>query len=245
MNLISKGRADNFNRYEWLCDSNFGEWIVKILSTYGKTIIDVGCGNGYMFDFYASAFDRVAAIDPSRTFEDQVCDRAKKNKVDFRVAYAEEIPFESKSFDIAISKSSFHHFNNVSLGIDEMARVASKAIAIIEVVAPTSNTIPFLEKLLTEKESGRKQESVYTTETIDKLLMKNNSVLKIYRHYYDQYIDLDTWIKYSDLSSEKKIAIKGYINQMDSTVKNDMQYHMRNGHFSMLRRMYMAVAFIK
>lgn len=244
MNLISKQRADNFDKYQWLCDPNLAAWIIGIVRAYGKSIVDVGCGNGYMFDFYVSAFDRVAAIDPSKTVETQLREKAKEKGVNFKISCAEDIPFESKNFDIAIAKSALHHFGDSAAAINEMVRVASKAIVIIEVVAPTLNAIPFLEKLLIEKEPGRSKESIYTASKIDELIMNNSSISKLYRHFYDQYIDLDTWIEYSDLPSLEKAKIRNYLDQMDPAIKTDMQYHVRNGRLSMLRRMYMAVAFI-
>ena len=51
-------------------------------------------------------------------------------------------------------------------------------------------------------------------------------------------------IEYSDLPSLEKAKIRNYLDQMDPAIKTDMQYHIRNGRLSMLRRMYMAVAFI-
>ena len=59
MNLLSKNRADNFFRYKWLCDPVFATWIADMLYPYGKTLLDVGCGNGYMFDYYASKFTKI------------------------------------------------------------------------------------------------------------------------------------------------------------------------------------------
>lgn len=171
-------------------------------------------------------------------------EKAKEKGVNFKISCAEDIPFESKNFDIAIAKSALHHFGDSAAAINEMVRVASKAIVIIEVVAPTLNAIPFLEKLLIEKEPGRSKESIYTASKIDELIMNNSSISKLYRHFYDQYIDLDTWIEYSDLPSLEKAKIRNYLDQMDPAIKTDMQYHVRNGRLSMLRRMYMAVAFI-
>ena len=71
MNLFSKERAEKYENYSWLCDANLGDWIVKILEAYGESILDVGFGNGFMFDYYKGHFNTSGGIDPDITFSEQ------------------------------------------------------------------------------------------------------------------------------------------------------------------------------
>ena len=48
MNILSDFRAKNILKYYWLCDEIFANWIVQILKPYGKSILDIGCGNGLL-----------------------------------------------------------------------------------------------------------------------------------------------------------------------------------------------------
>lgn len=245
MILISKNRADNFYKYKWLCDPLFATWIVNILRAYGETILDVGCGNGYMFDIYATAFSKIGAIDPSKSLESYIREKAIRNHVLYKLGSAEKIPFDCNEFDIVLAKSSLHHFMDSHKGIHEMVRVAAKAIAIVEVVAPTNECIPFLRSLLTNKEEGRKAESVYTAKMIKDVVSEISDVGDIYQHFFDQYIEIDTWLDYSDLDENEKRTIKHYIFSMDEKTKSNMQFHQREGHYCMLRRMCLTVAFKK
>ena len=68
MNAFSSYRADHFSKYHWLCDTNLAEWIVENLNPYGNSIIDVGCGNGFMLEYYKERFKKIAAIDPNEKY---------------------------------------------------------------------------------------------------------------------------------------------------------------------------------
>ena len=62
MKILSDFRAKNIVKYYWLCDEIFANWIVQILKPYGKSILDIGCGNGFMLPYYLNNFDQVAAV---------------------------------------------------------------------------------------------------------------------------------------------------------------------------------------
>lgn len=243
MNLLSKNRADNFFRYKWLCDPVFATWIADMLYPYGKTLLDVGCGNGYMFDYYASRFTKIGAIEPSSSIIEEARKKANETNVLLKVGAAEEIPFPNGAFDIVLAKSSLHHFMDVNQGLFEMQRVANNVIAVVEVVAPNNSCIPFLQGLLIQKEKGRKAESVYTAESLKKLMEKLQHKCDVYQHFFDQYIEIDTWLKYSDLSESDKERAMQYILGMDDETKRHMQLHERGTHICMLRRMSLTLVF--
>lgn len=243
MNLLSKNRADNFFRYKWLCDPILANWIVDILQPYGKKLLDVGCGNGYMFDYYASRFAKIGAVEPSPSLKDIAQKKADENNILFKVGCAEKIPFANKEFDIVIAKSSLHHFMDVDQGLLEMDRVSNNVIAVVEVVAPNDYCIPFLQGLLIQKEKGRKAESVYTAETLKSVVGKIQHKNDVYQHYFDQYIEIDTWLKYSDLTETEKKKTIQYILETDKETMRYMQFHERGVHICMLRRMCLTFVF--
>lgn len=242
MILISQTRADNFHRYKWLCDPILGAWIVHMLRPYGKSILDVGCGNGYMFERYAGEFEKIGAIDPSASLEQEIRKNAEKNNVVFKTGCAEHIPFARDEFDVVLAKSSLHHFTDVRQGLREMARVAAHAFAVVEVVAPTDGCLPFLQTLLTRKEEGRAAESVYTAQTLKKTVGETPHISGVYQHFFDQYIEIDTWLEYSDVGEKQKKDIMQTVWNMGERTRLDMQFHNRAGHPCMLRRMCLTLA---
>lgn len=69
----------------------------------GQTALDVGCGPGALTAVLANRLgtDSVSAIDPSRPFVEAA--RTRLPGADIREAVAENLPFESDRFDLALA----------------------------------------------------------------------------------------------------------------------------------------------
>lgn len=92
----------------------------------GKKVIELGCGLGKFSVLLARSGALVSASDISegsvevarrRAEEDGVADR-----IEFRVAAGEELPYEDGSFDLAFGKAVLHHIEPRRGGL-ELARV--------------------------------------------------------------------------------------------------------------------------
>ena len=92
----------------------------------GSSILDVGTGNGTMFVPLA-ARHRLVGIDTSPDLLRRHVDRA-------RVAMASvlELPFADRSFDLVICSCLLHHVDDRARAVREMARVARRAVDLIE-----------------------------------------------------------------------------------------------------------------
>ena len=92
--------------------------VIKEYLNIKKTdlLLDVGCGTGVSSDFDCM----VAGIDP--TFELLV-----QNKNAFCLqGMGEHLPFKDNSFDIVVSVTSLHNFQNFEQGIEEINRVGKQ-----------------------------------------------------------------------------------------------------------------------
>lgn len=84
-------------------------------------VVDVGCGPGGLVRELLSRGAQVAAIDPSAQF---VADcRAAYPAVDVRQGVAEQLPWETGSFDLALASLVLAFMTDPDRGIGEMARV--------------------------------------------------------------------------------------------------------------------------
>ncbi len=69
----------------------------------GKTVLDVGCGDGTDAAFYLSkGAAKVAGIDASKELLEKA--QQKQSEIDFQYGLFEKIPFEEHSFDYVFSK---------------------------------------------------------------------------------------------------------------------------------------------
>jgi ubiquinone/menaquinone biosynthesis C-methylase UbiE/uncharacterized protein (DUF1330 family) len=90
----------------------------------GDRVIDVACGTGVLA---LAALDRVGAegavvgLDPNADMLGVA--RRKSQRVDWREARAEEIPFPDGSFDAAVSQFGLMFFEDRAAGLQEMMRV--------------------------------------------------------------------------------------------------------------------------
>lgn len=79
-------------------------------------VLDVGCGSGISSEIVKSS--KVIGIDPSI----ELLKLAKENVI---CAYAEDIPFKDKTFDIVISLTAIQNFSDIKKSLEEIRRVGN------------------------------------------------------------------------------------------------------------------------
>jgi len=94
----------------------------------GKTILDVGCGVGVTPVFIAKKYNcKVVGVDILEGMAARSRQRAKKegvqDKVTFKVADAQDLPFEDDTFDAVITESVTALVKNQQLAVNEYVRV--------------------------------------------------------------------------------------------------------------------------
>lgn len=92
------------------------------------SIVDVGCGNGYLTWWLERRFGRAVGVDYSQSMLDA---NPCKEKV---CASATELPFEDGAFDIAAESHLLHHLveEDRRKAVQELARVAKVAVVLYE-----------------------------------------------------------------------------------------------------------------
>ena len=81
-------------------------------------LLDVGCGTGIATELFPC---KVTGVDPSEELLKQASFPTKQ-------APAENLPFEDYSFDIVISLTAVHNFDDIEMGLEEINRVAKEDI---------------------------------------------------------------------------------------------------------------------
>lgn len=97
----------------------------RIGDVSGKSVLEVGCGDGELAVLLAGRGARVSAIDISESMIETARERAKKShiNVDFRVASAQDIPHGDQQFDMVIAVTILCFVKDASPVFREIARV--------------------------------------------------------------------------------------------------------------------------
>lgn len=121
------------------------ELIKKYIPLEGKTVLDVGTGNGY-FAYYLSECAQVVGVDISEPLL-KTNPISKKLKCD-----AQKLPFKDSSFDIVISSNLLHHVGSPDEVVSEMRRVSRRYVILSD--ANRNNPFLFLYALIKKIERG-------------------------------------------------------------------------------------------
>lgn len=96
--------------------------IIKNFLKPNKTdkLLDVGCGTGFTTQPWNC---KRFGIDPAKKLIEKAHD---KNKIEYRVAKAEDIPYPDNYFDYVISITAIQNFEDIKKGLLEIKRVGKE-----------------------------------------------------------------------------------------------------------------------
>ena len=85
-----------------------------------RTALDVATGGGHVARRLREAGLEVVSCDPSAGMQPDV------------ICFAEDLPFEDASFDVAVTRVAPHHFADIQAAVNELARVASDRVLVVD-----------------------------------------------------------------------------------------------------------------
>lgn len=185
----------------------------------GKYILDVGCGAGITPCYIAKKYScKVVGVDISKSFLSKAKERAKRehveDKVEFKVADAQDLPFKNAVFDAVICESVNAFVKNKQKAIKEYARVAKPQgyVGINEATWIKKPSAEFAEYI--SRIAGAKFE---TSDSWKKLLEKSglrNAKVKTYKiNAISQFIDEIRYIRLRDF-------VKGWYKFLSLYIKS-------------------------
>lgn len=101
------------------------QWIKEHLALDGKTVLDVGSGNGY----FAQHFEKDCQLTALDLSANQLQYNPASNK---NVGSAYELPYADNSFDIVFTSNLLHHLEEPEKAVKEMQRVSKRYVVISE-----------------------------------------------------------------------------------------------------------------
>lgn len=134
MELVEYSKMDELeNKHPWfVAKRNFLILELERLLTGGERILDVGCGTGAVMKFLSEKGYLVDGVD----FSEEALKYCYDKGLRVQLGTAEEMSFDSKTFDVVLALDILEHLPDDSLGIKEMGRVLKNGgLAIITVPA--------------------------------------------------------------------------------------------------------------
>ncbi|HEY4077891.1 MAG TPA: methyltransferase domain-containing protein [Rhizomicrobium sp.] len=105
-------------------------------------VLDVACGPGIVACAVASQARHVTGIDLTPAMIAQAKarqDRLGLTNVAWRIGDATQLPFADDSFDVVLTRYSFHHMKEPIAALREIKRVARRRVVVID-ATPTADT---------------------------------------------------------------------------------------------------------
>jgi cyclopropane fatty-acyl-phospholipid synthase-like methyltransferase len=116
------------------------EYLVRLAGkvSQGRTLLNIGCGSGYLEQFAKQMSWQVLSVDPDA----QSVDRLKPMGIDARCGMIESLPVASESVNVVVSTEVFEHLmaETMDAGLKEIQRVLARGGALI-------GTVPYRERM--------------------------------------------------------------------------------------------------
>lgn len=185
---------DNFIKSEEFVETLY---LIKKYQPNGKSILDIGCGNGVSSISFALNGYNVTAVEPDKSNTigagavRWLTDYYKLNNISVYEQFAEEINFPSESFDIVYIRQAMHHAYDLNQFVKEAARVLKKGGLLLtvrdHVIYNEKDKQRFLENHDLHKFYGG--ENAFTLDDY-KFAISNSGLelIKIFK-YYDSVIN--------------------------------------------------------
>jgi len=102
----------------------FFKRILGQLPAPGETVLDVGCGGGFLAEEFARDGFTVTGIDPAARSVDAARQHAAEHhlSITYRVGRGEALPFPDGAFDIVACCDVLEHVDDLALVVSEVAR---------------------------------------------------------------------------------------------------------------------------
>ncbi len=95
-----------------------------------ESVLDAGCGDGYLLEALQEKGDRIAGVDLSLTALRRARERLG-GEAQLTQAFLEALPFGDNAFDVVVSAHTLEHVKRLSEAVAELKRVARRRLVVL------------------------------------------------------------------------------------------------------------------
>lgn len=229
-------RAASFDNLIWVTDREFlGSIFSAVWELFQEyehqrkrieRYVDVGTGTGEVLKFFSERFVReqdvlVGADAVGLDVSHEMLEIARK-KIDYnRKVRWVQAPITNhgldyRSFDFAITRNAFHHFDDLDTSLQEMRELVKPGgrIFIIEGVAPDNYTLARWRRVLLERDRGRNPEVLLSLENVEGFFVKRFGITPRIMQLPALPMQLSNWLDNALVDEEGKDKIMFWVRQL-------------------------------
>lgn len=149
----------------------------------GKTVLDAGCGNGYLSRKMAKAAKKVVGIDFTKTFIQTAKERSNGyDNLTFLQGNLEKMPFSDREFDSILCNMVLINVENLDTVVGELSRaLKTDGRLVVSITHPCFENLPFTYSLKDEK--GKTTARVVTRYFTTGLTINTEDKNQFHYHY--------------------------------------------------------------
>ncbi len=219
-NLVRQQFGANALKYVHSADHAQGESLRRLIELTKPqanwVVLDVSTGGGHTALSFAPLVSKVIATDLTPEMlagARSLAEQRGLTNLEYRIADAENLPFQDNQFDLVTNRIALHHFSEPRRALAEMARVLKPAgiLALVDnVVPPDKRTGGYINAF--EKLHDPSHHWCYPLVRLESMLaeaglkIEQSETLKKDR-------DLDTWADRSGCSAETKEKLRALLRE--------------------------------
>ena len=196
-----------------------------------KVILDIGCGNGWFSVWsFSKGAKNVFAIDP---IEEQI-EMAKRNSkynINFKVGFAEDLPFENNKFDLIFFFNSLHHvsLSMIKKALNEGKRVTKKTGCMFIIEPLSTGTFNEILKLVDDEKNIRAKAYYEISNFYQNTLTSNEEIFYEEKKEFNQFSEFCNLLlsadpKRKDMIGKTKDKLINKFNRLSKYTNNKYQF---------------------
>jgi ubiquinone/menaquinone biosynthesis C-methylase UbiE len=235
--LVKRQFGAHAGAYATSCVHAKGESLGRLIAMTDPrpewTVLDVSTGAGHTALAFAPHVARVLATDLTpemlQTAQALAAERQIRN-IEFRVADALALPFDSAGFDLVVSRIALHHYPDAGRAVAEMARVCKPGgrIALVDNVVPVdAATTEYINRF--EKLRDPSHRWAYPQVELEQFFLAAGLVLE-QRDNTTKTMDFEAWATRMGASEETIATLRRMLLEAPQPVRAFLAPQMGHSH---------------